>query len=118
MPDDDFLGYPMDGRVKIVASLASWIGAGIVSMTTGWDRVAAKEHVVTRLNDVDPALARWLREVITTCRTTWGYRMPEDPRSRALLRNICQHLHQLECDYSQQYRSYGQDRVKSHSGAR
>ncbi|MDG4807195.1 nucleotidyltransferase domain-containing protein [Micromonospora sp. WMMD1120] len=118
VPDDDFLGYPRDGRVKIIVSLASWIGAGIVSMTTGWDRVAAKEHVVTRLNDVDPALAQWLREVITTCRTTWGYQMPRDSRGRALLRSMCQLLHQLECDYAKRYRNCGQDRLEGDPGAR
>ena len=84
-PYDEFLGYPQDDQIKVIVSLATWIGAGIVAARTGWDRVAAKEQVVARLAAVDPELTGWLREVIAMCRVCWGYSIPQDAADRAVL---------------------------------
>jgi predicted nucleotidyltransferase len=99
-PYDEFLGYPQDGQIKVIVSLATWIGAGIVAARTGWERVAAKEQVVARLATVDPELTGWLREVIAMCRVHWGYAIPRDAADRALLRQICRRLHGIETDYA------------------
>ncbi|QOC93914.1 nucleotidyltransferase domain-containing protein [Micromonospora craniellae] len=111
-PDDEFLGYPSGSRTKVVVSLASWIGAGIIAMRTGWEHLATKEHVVARLNDIDVSGARWLSETITVCRSSWGYSVPQSTIDRALLRKICQRLHQMERDYATRHQSWQLESAK------
>jgi hypothetical protein len=102
-PDDEFFGYTRDHRTKLIVSIATWIGTGIVAMRSKNRCLAAKEQVIEALSSVEPSLAHWISQIVGQCRTQWGYAVPAATPARAVLRDICARLHTLEQEYFRDY---------------
>ncbi len=102
---DEYLGYLASGSTKLVVTLASWIGAGIVAIRSQDEHIASRNQAVRRLRSVEPSLANWLAEMIARCKKSWRYRLPTSEDDRRELRLICARVHELEMYFAAEYQS-------------
>ncbi|MDQ6884554.1 MAG: nucleotidyltransferase domain-containing protein [Candidatus Dormibacteraeota bacterium] len=99
-PHEDFYGYvritrprwypPMMPRgTKELAAVVSKSATALVALKGEYvpSRIRAVELYTTLVSDEWTA---FIRDVHISCRETWGYRVPEDERDRAHLRELCQ----------------------------
>jgi hypothetical protein len=115
-PTDEFFGYTgrllraPDGKLtpstKRVVHASGYIATALVALRTSSfvaDKRTAVVEYCTQINDI---WAEHLEAIQHYCRVQWGYRVPEVPADRAILRQLCQRQLDFENHFLSIYKDY------------
>lgn len=114
-PDSEFYGYDYDDprmgadetrSIKGLVNMVCWIATIIVAFQSGRMIGTKAESVRAYRECIGDQWTGFVETLYANGKTAWGYRVPNDPAGRVLLRDLCRETLAFENLYLERYRVY------------